>query len=640
MSVPWSAPEVIAEQTTGTVASEVWGLGATVYSLLAGRSPFERRESGPEHPRSAPAPHRTRDLSADHAVPMCPTRCRRSSPRRCRAIPPSATPPRCAFAEALRGVQAELGPPPTPLEVAVDEWAAPRPAASTSPTPRLRGPARSPRAPQDADAQGADATAGRRASARRGHRHLGPSRARAPLAVGHRRRGGGRAALAGAVVRAAHRRECSDARGAQLVGRRSPPSPLVAWSSASASSGRGSMRGDAACRLRRCGRCRPARAGGTRGSTPPSTSSTRCARIANPSAVAQAATAPTSSRRVSASSPASTTPSRRSRRRGASPSPLHTGGHDRGRGGGRLRRVPHRLGGGVHRAAVRRRTHPARPAATVRTRPSSPPDAIAVDDAGALYAYSKTRRRVLRYHIGTRVLGRTRVECADDAVRPSPRPAASGSWSTRTRASGWHRGGRGAARDRPGATSPDGRPTARPTRCTSPTRPARPASPPTDRRRARRGSEGQWLAATPGAPVVRDGIVYAAWLRSGRRGTLWRSEPAASASSTAARARRPSPTGLRGSRVARDPQRDAQRLGLDRARPPSCVASSQDWSLDDRADPQSEPRRQAQVVIDPKPPVAEPDAFGVRAGTLVALPVLLNDHDPNEDVLSIDPRES
>ncbi|MFX6036022.1 protein kinase, partial [Acinetobacter baumannii] len=46
MSVPWSAPEVIAEQTAGTVSSEVWSLSATVYSLLAGHSPFERRERG------------------------------------------------------------------------------------------------------------------------------------------------------------------------------------------------------------------------------------------------------------------------------------------------------------------------------------------------------------------------------------------------------------------------------------------------------------------------------------------------------------------------------------------------------------------------------------------------------------------
>src|SRR5690606_11667314 len=67
------------------------------------------------------------------------------------------------------------------------------------------------------------------------------------------------------------------------------------------------------------------------------------------------------------------------------------------------------------------------------------------------------------------------------------------------------------------------------------------------------------------------------------------------------------------------------------------VASSQDWSLEDRSDEQSAPtEEQAAFVLDPKPPVAEPDAFGVRAGALVSLPVLLNDHDPNTDVLTID----
>ena len=68
------------------------------------------------------------------------------------------------------------------------------------------------------------------------------------------------------------------------------------------------------------------------------------------------------------------------------------------------------------------------------------------------------------------------------------------------------------------------------------------------------------------------------------------------------------------------------------------VASSQDWSLDERTDPDAAPsQEQLSVVIDPKPPVAVADAFGVRAGSLVTLPVLMNDHDPNEDVLSIDP---
>lgn len=40
MSIPWSAPEVVSEETTGTVASEVWALGATLYNFAAGRTPF------------------------------------------------------------------------------------------------------------------------------------------------------------------------------------------------------------------------------------------------------------------------------------------------------------------------------------------------------------------------------------------------------------------------------------------------------------------------------------------------------------------------------------------------------------------------------------------------------------------------
>ena len=41
MSLPWSAPEVVSLQTLGSVHSDVFSLGATLYSLLAGRTPFE-----------------------------------------------------------------------------------------------------------------------------------------------------------------------------------------------------------------------------------------------------------------------------------------------------------------------------------------------------------------------------------------------------------------------------------------------------------------------------------------------------------------------------------------------------------------------------------------------------------------------
>src|SRR5690606_5628234 len=41
MSIPWSSPEVLQEKVSGSVPSEIWSLGATLYTLLASRSPFE-----------------------------------------------------------------------------------------------------------------------------------------------------------------------------------------------------------------------------------------------------------------------------------------------------------------------------------------------------------------------------------------------------------------------------------------------------------------------------------------------------------------------------------------------------------------------------------------------------------------------
>jgi hypothetical protein len=66
------------------------------------------------------------------------------------------------------------------------------------------------------------------------------------------------------------------------------------------------------------------------------------------------------------------------------------------------------------------------------------------------------------------------------------------------------------------------------------------------------------------------------------------------------------------------------------------VQSSLDWSLATNEEQEElDEQEQATEVLDPKPPVAEADSFGVRAGQQVILPVLLNDHDPNEDILTI-----
>lgn len=44
LSVPWAAPEVIAQRTSGAIASEIWSLGATLYTFATGFSPFEHAE--------------------------------------------------------------------------------------------------------------------------------------------------------------------------------------------------------------------------------------------------------------------------------------------------------------------------------------------------------------------------------------------------------------------------------------------------------------------------------------------------------------------------------------------------------------------------------------------------------------------
>lgn len=124
MSVPWSAPEVVGEHTTGTIASEVWSLGATVYSLLAGHSPFERREKG-QNSRD----QLRRRISRATFVPVpradVPDALQQVLATAMAREPERRYPSAAAFGRAVREVQAAAGLAPTPLEVPSAEWAPP-----------------------------------------------------------------------------------------------------------------------------------------------------------------------------------------------------------------------------------------------------------------------------------------------------------------------------------------------------------------------------------------------------------------------------------------------------------------------------------------------------------------------------------
>lgn len=143
---------------------------------------------------------------------------------------------------------------------------------------------------------------------------------------------------------------------------------------------------------------------------------------------------------------------------------------------------------------------------------------------------------------------------------------------------------------------------------------------------------------TPAAPLALDGTTYAAWLRDADGGgTLWTSEqpvlnPLDYGSASLGEQVDPEFV-TNGARVALNERASGWVWTVPAG---ALVTSSQQWSLDQSTDESPDDDTVADRVIEPKPPVAVDDEFGVRAGSVALLPVLLNDHDPNEDVLSVD----
>ncbi len=140
MSVPWSAPEIVDERVSGSIAAEVWGLGATVYSLLAGHSPFERPGSG-QNTREALKGRIRRATYTPTGRADVPPELEAVLARAMSKDPGARQQSAAQFALELRSVQLALGLAATPIEVAHDEWATAG-AVIDFADDRHRGPAR------------------------------------------------------------------------------------------------------------------------------------------------------------------------------------------------------------------------------------------------------------------------------------------------------------------------------------------------------------------------------------------------------------------------------------------------------------------------------------------------------------------
>lgn len=120
VSVPWAAPEVLRGDTGGTVATEVWSLGATIFSLIAGRSPAEQPGRANDHDALS-SRIMNHELLPSRAIPMP---LRTVLDKALAAKPSDRYESVEAMLRELQAVQRELGFDETAVEVEVDAWAA------------------------------------------------------------------------------------------------------------------------------------------------------------------------------------------------------------------------------------------------------------------------------------------------------------------------------------------------------------------------------------------------------------------------------------------------------------------------------------------------------------------------------------
>lgn len=155
MSIPWAAPEVITNASTGTVASEIWSLGATLYTFAAGRSPFEHVDRAQNtqakmvsritQAKYTPVPG-AQGYGAFDAVMA-----RAMSPR-----PEQRFASMREFAEALRQLQRQYGFDVTPLDLVEAGWVTPAAAPGPVRTPAASSVRSMSRAQQRAELRAAE----------------------------------------------------------------------------------------------------------------------------------------------------------------------------------------------------------------------------------------------------------------------------------------------------------------------------------------------------------------------------------------------------------------------------------------------------------------------------------------------------
>ncbi|MEL0627804.1 serine/threonine-protein kinase [Salinibacterium amurskyense] len=121
MSIPWSAPEVLMDETAGTIESELWSYAATVYSLLAGRSPFEVPGESNKSTDLISRINRAKPRTTGRSdVPESLERAlNRAMSRKAEARQGSVL----ELVHELQAVESELGLSQTAIEVAMDDWA-------------------------------------------------------------------------------------------------------------------------------------------------------------------------------------------------------------------------------------------------------------------------------------------------------------------------------------------------------------------------------------------------------------------------------------------------------------------------------------------------------------------------------------